>query len=95
MASTGLNDAVLEEIRVWMARRRLNQSELAELLGEGQPWVSRRLGGRTPLTVDDLQRVADALGVDVLALLPRKDSNLQPAGFWPLGYWPEASNRAA
>ena len=37
-----------------MARRRLNQTDLAGLLGQGQPWVSRRMSGSTPITVDDV-----------------------------------------
>lgn len=56
-----LSDIVAEEIRVEMARQRLNQSDLAAMLGESQPWVSRRLGGRTPMTVDDLERFAQVL----------------------------------
>ncbi len=78
-----LSDYATEEIRVEMARRRLNQSELAERRDppEGQPWVSRRLSARTPLTVDDLERIAAALRVPVDHLLPRLDSNQQPAGY--------------
>ena len=60
-----LADLVIEEIRVEMARQRLNQSDLARLLTEGQPWVSRRLSGATPMTLDDLERIARALRIDV------------------------------
>lgn len=52
-----------------MARRRLNQTDLAGLLGQGQPWVSRRMSGSTPITVDDLEAIAEALRVPVSELL--------------------------
>lgn len=77
-----LSDLVLEEIRVAMARQRLSQTDLATRLSEGQPWVSRRLSGRTPLTVDDVERVAGALRVDVAELIPgarREGSDLRRA----------------
>lgn len=62
MSST-LIEPVLVEIKVWMARRRMNQSDLAAKLGEAQPWVSKRLSGNVGLGVDDLARIAVALDV--------------------------------
>lgn len=70
MAGTrSLADRVSEEIRVEMARQRINQVELAARLHVAQPWVSRRLSGKTPITVDDLDRFADALRKPVEALV--------------------------
>jgi transcriptional regulator with XRE-family HTH domain len=60
---TELVEPVLVEIRVWMARRHMNQSELAVRVGEAQPWVSKRLSGTVGLGVDDLVRIAKALEV--------------------------------
>lgn len=68
-ARRALSDIVAEEIRVEMARQRLSQVDLADLLREGQPWVSRRLRGATPISVDDLERIAVALRVSVVDLM--------------------------
>lgn len=91
-----ISEYAATEIRVWMARRRMNQALLGEAIGHDQTWVSKRLGGRTAISLDDLAVIANALGVDPVLLLPRKDSNLQPAGhrtfgdaapgFQPAGY---------
>lgn len=54
---------VLTEIKVWMARRRINQSELADKLGVQQSWVSKRLAGKVSLTVGDLTAISEALDV--------------------------------
>lgn len=70
-----LADLVLEEIRVEMARQRLNQSDLARMLQEGQPWVSRRLSASTPLTLDDLERIAVALRVTADELLRGRETS--------------------
>ena len=64
---------VAAEIRATMARRRMVQSDLAKLLGEHPSWVSRRLGQARRITVDDLDRIATALGVGVVDLLPIRD----------------------
>lgn len=61
---------VAAEIRATMARRRMVQSDLAKLLGEHPSWVSRRLGQDRRITVDDLDRIAKALGMGVVDLLP-------------------------
>lgn len=46
-----------------MGRRAVNQTELARRLGVPQPWVNRRVKAHTPITADDLELIADALGV--------------------------------
>lgn len=58
---------VRTEIKVWMARRRLSQAELAARVGHDQTWVSKRIGRNptVPLTVDDLADFSDALGVPI------------------------------
>lgn len=58
-----------EEIRAEMARQRLSQSQLAQRCDRSQAWVSRRLAGDTPLTLDDLDVIAVALGVSAVRLL--------------------------
>lgn len=68
-APRSLADRVAEEIRVEMARQRLNQVELAARMHVAQPWISRRLGGKTPITLGDLEQIAEGLGVPVADLL--------------------------
>lgn len=63
MTTSRSAEPVLTEIKVWMARRRINQSELAESLGVAQSWVSKRLAGKVTLSVGDLTEIAAALDV--------------------------------
>jgi transcriptional regulator with XRE-family HTH domain len=65
MTTSRTAEPVLTEIKVWMARRRINQSELAAQLGVQQSWVSKRLSGKVALTVNDLGLISEALGVPV------------------------------
>ena len=65
-----LRHSVAEEIRALLARRQMSGVKLAETIGRSQAYVSRRLNGDTAFDVDDLQMIAEALGVPVTALLP-------------------------
>jgi transcriptional regulator with XRE-family HTH domain len=60
---TDLRDTVTAEVRAEMARRRMSQTALAELIGEQQWWISKRLTRATPFTLEDLDRIAQALGL--------------------------------
>jgi len=64
-----------DEIRAEMARQRLSQMQLAERCKRSQPWLSRRLAGEVPLTLDDLDVIAVALGVPAIRLLWPPASN--------------------
>ena len=66
----GLRESVLVAVRVEMARRRMSQTRLAELTGLGQGYISRRMTGATPFDVDDLEKVAAALGVPPAVFFP-------------------------
>jgi transcriptional regulator with XRE-family HTH domain len=68
-ALAGLNAAVAAEIRAILARRGWKQSQLAERLGVHEMWVSRRLRGVNAISVDDLERIAAALGIKPANLL--------------------------
>ena len=57
-----------------MARRRLNQTELATAIGRSQSYVSRRVTGEFAFDLDDLERIAAALGVAYDRLLPTVDT---------------------
>jgi transcriptional regulator with XRE-family HTH domain len=49
--------------------------ELGRRLGWSQSYVARRLDGRIPFGLDDLERVASALGVDIITLLTDGDGH--------------------
>lgn len=64
-----LNALVAGEIRAELARRRMSGRRLALALGETHVWVSRRLAGVTDLRLDDIERIAEVLGVPAWQLL--------------------------
>ncbi|WP_414673008.1 helix-turn-helix domain-containing protein [Kribbella sp.] len=76
---------IAREIRAELARQQLSNRRLALALGVSSMWVNRRISAcETEITVEDVQRIAEALNVPVQRLvsawLPRLDSNQQPAG---------------
>ena len=64
-----LTDHIAGEIRAEMARRRLNQTRMAERLGMSQAAFSRALNGKAPMTVQCLEDVARVLDVPLSSLL--------------------------
>lgn len=65
------------EIKAWLVRRGLKQSDIAETLGIVQSGVSHRLRGRTPFTIDQLIQIAGLLDVTLGELLPTEVLNAQ------------------
>lgn len=61
---------IAAEIRKLLFLRNLNATQLAERAGMTQPYISRRLTGATVFDVEDLYGIAEALDVEVAALLP-------------------------
>lgn len=68
-AAPPFRELVAAELRAHLARQRLSGRALAKMLGENQTWVSRRLAGHVPLDTDDLQRIAEVLGLTPMELL--------------------------
>ena len=64
-----LTVTVATEVRAEMARQRVTQQQIADVLGISQPQVSMRLRAEIPFGVDELGMVADALGVPVTNFL--------------------------
>ena len=64
------SSALAASIRAELGRQSKSRAELAREMGVTEMWLSRRLTGRqTPITVDDLARIADGLGVTVNDLM--------------------------
>lgn len=54
-------DIVLGTIRAYLARQKITQRQLADMIGKPEDWVSRRLRGTNLLTVNDVETFALAL----------------------------------
>lgn len=68
---SALTQRVSTEIRAELGRQRMSQRRLAEMLGTDQAIVSRRLAATDfrPWTTDEIDRIAEVLGVPVDRLL--------------------------
>jgi transcriptional regulator with XRE-family HTH domain len=73
-----LSDLVAEEVRALMARRKVSGRELADLLGVSPSWISYRLNGKQPIDLNDLERIANALEVPILTLIPTPTQHDSP-----------------
>lgn len=65
-----LSQAVLAEIRAEMGRQQKSGRAVAEAMGVTHIYLSRRLTGKVPLTLADLDRIATALSVPATTFLP-------------------------
>lgn len=63
------NEWVQNNVKELMGLWRLTQAELAERLGVSQPWLSKRLTGKTPFQIEDLDALAHAFGLSPHELL--------------------------
>ena len=70
-----MDQAVAEEVRAMVARRRISQKRLAESLDMTPMALSRRLSGAVSISAGELIRLADVLGCRPSELLPHLDSN--------------------
>lgn len=60
-----LTDRVVTEVRAEMARQRVSQRKVGEILGISQPQVSARLRGEIAFNTIELGLLAEAWGVPV------------------------------
>ena len=58
-------EAVAGAVRAELGRKRKTVSELAIVLGSSRPTVSRRVNGKEPFDVAELEKVAGFLGLSV------------------------------
>lgn len=73
-----LREQTAGELRAQLARRRISASELARRIGWKQPYMARRIDGRVALDLDDLELIAQALGIAVTDLLPEVARRAEP-----------------
>lgn len=89
-----LNDVVMSNVLAELGARRVTQREAAKALGISEQAFSDRVRRRTRITLDDVERFAEMLGLEPFDLLvprrtrmgsaelPRLDSNQKPSGYW-------------
>lgn len=68
--------ALLELVREGRRKAGLSQSELAERLGRPQSWVSKVEIGERRLDLEELRRVCEALGLDLVKLVRKWISSI-------------------
>lgn len=68
-ARTTLALCINAEFRGILAAREITGTRLAQVLGVRKEWLSRRLNGKVPMTVDDVERIALALDEDPKSLI--------------------------
>ena len=64
-------DRLAAQIRKSRLAAGLTQRALAERLGKSSSWVAAAEKGRRRIFINELPRIADALGMDLLELLKR------------------------
>jgi transcriptional regulator with XRE-family HTH domain len=69
-------DSLINNIRAEMARRRVDQGDIARLLGLSRNAVSDRLRGRSRIQLDELQAIATFLQVPLEQLLAPADAEV-------------------
>lgn len=70
MKTTDLTDEVAGHVRAELARQRISGSGLAKALGWPPGGLQRRLTGKVPFTIDELDAIAKLLGVPLSQFWP-------------------------
>lgn len=81
---------VVEDLKVEIFRSGMSQQRVAEIAGFSPAAVQRRLAGDVAPTLEEIERIADAAGVDVIVDLRRRpqsttSSAASPQDFPPAG----------
>lgn len=79
-APISLSASVGKEIRKLLIDLDMALVDLAARMGENEMWVSRRLRGSVPIDLNDLERIARALHVDIAELFPQREGRLIAVG---------------
>lgn len=66
---TNLAERVAAEVRAELARRQITQQQFAPVIGLSQASLSDRMRGKTPFTIEDLGRIAEALRIHPAVLV--------------------------
>jgi transcriptional regulator with XRE-family HTH domain len=69
MSNATVTQRIAATVRAEAARRQITQAHMAEKLGRSQTFVSRRLLGRVPFSIDELDQLAEILAVPLAELI--------------------------
>jgi transcriptional regulator with XRE-family HTH domain len=67
-----LRDVLAANLRYWRGRRKLSQEALADLAGIHRTFVGTVERSETNISIDNLEKLAKALGVEALELLRKR-----------------------
>ncbi|RJO71434.1 helix-turn-helix domain-containing protein [Nocardia panacis] len=88
--------AVADEIRAELARRNLEQKTVVEVTGISSSYLSARLRGDKPFDLNDIETIAEALGMSPHTLLTRADLLTQSRGATAEdGYGPRVTGKGS
>lgn len=87
--------AAAEELRQLLRLHGITNRELGQACGRNDFWVGKRINGQVAMSLDDLELIARALGVEPAELLPRSWVAPSPDPGTPgdSGWAPTGSNR--
>lgn len=74
-AATDLSRAVSAEVKAQLARRRMEVDELAERTGKSRNYLYVRLRDQLPFNLNDLELIAQALGISGFTILEEASRN--------------------
>ena len=66
---SGLSARVAGEVRAWAGRLSLSQKEIGRILGVTQGQVSARMRGNMEFSLSDIEKLAEAFGIEPLDLI--------------------------
>lgn len=69
--------AFAAEIRAAMGRHRFSGNQLAAATGMSQNYMAKRLRDEAPFTLNDIEKICDALGESFLDLVAAANSHLK------------------
>ncbi|WP_432793639.1 helix-turn-helix domain-containing protein [Rhodococcus ruber] len=73
-------EAIARRLRGKLGEQRMSQAKLAALSGINQSGLSRRLNGKMPFDIDELEAVCSILGVDLDEILTGRGNPRHPGG---------------
>lgn len=71
---------VVSNVRALFARRNVSAARVAQSVGWSQPYMSRRMSGRTPFDVNDLDTLAAAFDVPITRFFALDPDNTPTGG---------------
>jgi XRE family transcriptional regulator of biofilm formation len=71
-------ESVGKQIRKIREEKKMKLTELAEKIGKTHGYVSKLETGKKPISLKNMQLIADALGVELIDLMPNKEKVYNP-----------------